>query len=717
MARLDDLVRQVQDPRLRREMEQALATLKRTQRFGLVYEEHLPETTALPGVPILPGTLVVRRDAPAGGYLRVMDVHDDGTALVVPARLTDDPDDAPQEMVEVLPVPVRELMAVKGFGETIYAGLTPLGTVERGGADRPHHAVVNAENFHGLQLLRFLYEGQVDCLYLDPPYNTGARDWKYNNDYVDGTDAWRHSKWLSYMEKRLRLAKTLLKPDGVLIVTIDENEVDHLSILLKSIFPQHLHQKASIVINPSGVSSGVLSRVDEYALFCFPQGFIPTPHEDDFLTYDPSEPEDGVSWESLLRRGNAWASGKRKNLCYPVHIDPKTGKIVGTGKSLRDEEKEGLIREDFPSKTPDGLDAAWPIRTDGKIGIWRVDRRKLQILHSKGFLYASQKDERRGTWSLKYLMEGTVDKINSGEIIVVGSGSKGEVLLEASSQRNTLPKTVWKRGRHTAGGAGGTQILNAFLSDKGIFSFPKSVYAVQDTLRLAVGNRPDALIVDVFAGSGTTLHATALLNAHDGGRRRCVLVTNNEVSEEDTKALHAAGHYRGDAAFEARGIFERATRPRVEAALSGVRPDGTPVPGAYLDGRPYAEGLAENAAFFRLDYLDPLAVEAGQAFDAIVPLLWLAAGGVGAPEYGAETRGQPFTLPDGSTYGVLLRETAFRAFVGALAARADVTHVWLVTDSEASFAEMRSLLPASLTVGMLYRDYLANFRLNTTTPR
>jgi adenine-specific DNA-methyltransferase len=106
-------------------------------------------------------------------------------------------------------------------------------------ADAPWHTLIEADNYHALQLLDYLYAGQVDCIYIDPPYNTGARDWKYNNDYVDGNDGWRHSKWLAFMEKRLKLAKRLLKPDtGVLIVTIDEHEVHHLGMLLEREFPE-----------------------------------------------------------------------------------------------------------------------------------------------------------------------------------------------------------------------------------------------------------------------------------------------------------------------------------------------------------------------------------------------------------------------------------------------------------------------------------------------
>ena len=99
--------------------------------------------------------------------------------------------------------------------------LSPLGSVRRGAARDPH-LVIRSENYHALQLLQYTHAGAVDVIYIDPPYNTGAQDWQYNNDYVDKNDRWRHSKWLSFMEKRLRLAKPLLKDDGVLIITVDD---------------------------------------------------------------------------------------------------------------------------------------------------------------------------------------------------------------------------------------------------------------------------------------------------------------------------------------------------------------------------------------------------------------------------------------------------------------------------------------------------------------
>jgi len=238
-----------------------------------------------------------------------------------------------------------------------------------------------------------------------------------------------------------------------------------------------------------------------------------------------------------------------------------------------------------------------------------------------------------------------------------------------------------------------------------------SVYAVRDCLAPVVRERPNALIVDFFAGSGTTFHATCLLNAEDGGERRSILVTNNEVSEKTAKELNNNGYHRGDSEFEAQGIFEQVARPRCEGVVTGRRPNGTIIPGKHLNGRPFEEGFPENVEFYRLDYLDPDEVDLGLQFEAILPALWLAAGGVGDREKPGD--GQDYSMPEGSTYGVLFKESRFRRFKEALEERPEVTHVWLVTDSEEAYAEMRSALPGWLSASMLYRDYLRNFRINT----
>lgn len=154
------------------------------------------------------------------------------------------------------------------FGTPIFPGLVPTGEVLNGG-DKPFHTVIDGENFHALETLLYAYEGAVDAIYIDPPYNTGARDWKYNNRYVDSTDSYRHSMWLSMLDKRLRLAKRLLNPeDSVLIVTIDEKEVHRLGLLLEDVFKSARVQMVSSVTNPKGATrSAAFGRTDEHIFF------------------------------------------------------------------------------------------------------------------------------------------------------------------------------------------------------------------------------------------------------------------------------------------------------------------------------------------------------------------------------------------------------------------------------------------------------------------
>jgi adenine-specific DNA-methyltransferase len=409
-------------------------------------------------------------------------------------------------------------------------------------------------------LLLYLYEGKADCLYLDPPYNTGARDWTYNNRFVDANDSYRHSKWLSFMEKRLRLAKRLLKPDGVLVITIDEHEVHHLGMLLERVFPDARRQMVTICINPSGVSGEGLSRVEEYAFYCFLGKSGPVKTGDDLLSAT-TKAADYIRWEALMRGGNAWYRAKRPNLCYPIVLTRDGNQIVGVGDPLPFHNKEAAdaAEESRRSHTPKRSLLAWPVRKDGKLGIWRVDGTRLMDLVKDGYAYVSSRDEERQTWTIRYLMSGTVKAIERGLIAVVGKGDRGEALLRRKVARETTAKTVWHRGRHTAGGAGGTHLLASFLGERDLFPFPKSLYAVRDCLDIAVGDRKDTLILDFFAGSGTTLHATVLMNAADAGTRRCVLVTNNEVNGETANALRKAGHWRGSVEFEREGIFNKVT--------------------------------------------------------------------------------------------------------------------------------------------------------------
>jgi adenine-specific DNA-methyltransferase len=385
VARIHDLIRQLADesPDLAREIEREIDVLSERRAFGLNFERHTPEEVELPNRPVRRGDKVhilpPRAETPkaANAVMWVVEETDRAVGTATVARVD------PKGTVETRDVDLVDLVVVAEFRDPIYPGLESTGAVECGG-DKPYHSVINGENFHALQTLLFTHRGKVDAIYIDPPYNTGARDWKYNNDYVESDDQYRHSKWLAFMERRLLLAKELLNPENsVLIVTIDEKEVHRLALLLEQVFPEAARQLVSIVINPSGTSRDLLSRVEEHAIFLFLGEAGPARVPDNLLTESESLVDAPLPWESLLRRGNTWYRASRPNLCYPVLVRRLTHEIVGVGSPFSGTD-EGT------RTTQDGdLDYAWPVRTDGRLGIWRKDGAGLMDLVRRGYAYAS----------------------------------------------------------------------------------------------------------------------------------------------------------------------------------------------------------------------------------------------------------------------------------------------------------------------------------------
>ena len=707
MAEIDELLTQIEDDGLRSQLTASVEGLRRQLKFGLVFEKHIPESIRLYGVPPRPGDTVQLRAAGAES--------EEFRVLRANTRTVTATDSSGAQRA----LPVHDIVVLKKFGEPAYPALKPQGRTSRG-KTKPYHSVINGENFHALQLLRYLYRGQVDCIYIDPPYNTGDRDWQYNNRYVDEKDRWRHSKWLSFMEKRLQLAKDLLREDGVLIVTIDEHEVHHLGVLIEQIFPGRLLQTITIVMNPKGTGKLNFARVNEYALFCLPKTTeslvtgLPE-HEADMLTgkryvehVEQQEEDDDTGndeavdgeavaddvaesaplpfpredlhlWElrhARRRGGESSYRHQRHNQFYPLYVDPKAGRVVGAGESLP------LDQE--PTFEPvEGLIPLWPIDKEGNQRCWRYIPESMRKKIDGGFVVLGQVAADGKSWTVNYWVPKT--------------------------QRKKY-KTVWWSTSHDAG-THGTSMLHKLLGDRTAFPFPKSLYAVRDTLLSVVRDRPDALILDFFAGSGTTLHATALINALDGGSRRCILVSNNEVAAKTSDGLLRAGHLPGDEEYEKHGIFWKATRPRVEAAITGQR-GNRPIEGIYQGiERSFADGFEENVEFYDLVYLDRDAVREGTEFAAIEPCLWLAAGGVGSRP--VSDLGEPFAVHSDSNYAVLFDRSAFRRFLTQLKHNPQVTHVYLVTDSESSYNQMRAKLPGGQNATMLYRDYLGNFRINT----
>lgn len=696
MARIDDLIGQIADKQLRQRLGAALADMKRRQRFGLVFEEHIPETAALLNFPVQEGASVQRRDDRDGHQLyQVKSVSSSG-------RATLEPEGGGSEEA----VSVTELMVVKRFGDPIFPALTSLGSIRRGPKDKPHHAVVSSENFHALQLLIYLYEAQVDCIYIDPPYNTGARDWKYNNRYVDNNDVWRHSKWLSFMEKRLKLAKRLLKPDGVLLVTIDEHEVHHLGMLLERVFPGAVVQMVSTLTNPATVARAEgFGRSDEYIFVVALGGARPqrVKLSREWVSAKGRTHTGNIRWDLLRRSGPGSARKDSPGCFYPIYVDPDGPQIAKIGRAL----PAGKSRA--PSMK--GYVPVLPIRQDGSLGRWQWTPKTIQERMKQGRVRIT--GTKKKGFVVSILKDGEFAKVSRGEFTVTGQRADGSLVVDDIDTDTVLaiPGSQWRVSSHDATQYG-SRLLSEFLPGRK-FPFPKSLYAVEDALRFFVQHKPDALVMDFFGGSGTTAHAVFRLNRQDGGRRRCVVVTNNEVSVEEAFALRSKGLRPGDRDWEACGIFDCVTRPRITAAITGRTPEGSPIKGEYkfTDEFPFKEGFKENVEFFRVSYLDPDDVDLGTQFEAIFPSLWLAAGGVGQrPKVKAH---QDMIVEPGAPYAVLLREKRFRQFLAAIANRPDITHVWLVTDSEDSFAEMRAALRPNLKSSMLYRDYLRNFRINT----
>ena len=216
MSRLSDLLRQLEGKNrqladdLRREFQQ----LSKRRAFGLNFERHVPESVELPGRPVRKGDKVrfqAARGEPVNSVDRrlwqVVALRNQKKRRVAELARRD----APDAEIEKINRAVADLVVVAEFRDPIFPGLKSTGKVERGG-DRPYHTVINAENYHALQALLYTHAGKVDAIYIDPPYNTGAKDWKYNNDYVDGDDAYRHSKWFAFMERRLKLAQEVAQP-------------------------------------------------------------------------------------------------------------------------------------------------------------------------------------------------------------------------------------------------------------------------------------------------------------------------------------------------------------------------------------------------------------------------------------------------------------------------------------------------------------------------
>lgn len=698
MALLQDLIKQIDDEMLRQRIMVEVNKLSKQKKFGLVFEEHLPECTPLYDVEIRRDSKVALKTGQVSDVYIVRSI-DEGKAICEHKL---DHTEAEFDL--------NDLVAVAEFGEPIYPYLKPIDTVCNAPDSDLWHTLIEADNYHALQLLEYLYAGKVDCIYIDPPYNTGAKDWKYNNDYVDSSDQYRHSKWLSMMEKRLRLAKKLLNPaDSVLIVTIDEKEYLHLGCLLEEIFSDCNIQMVTDVINAKGVARlNQFSRVEEYIFFVELGKAYPFLSSDSMLDFEMTgnykqNVGDTVPWSRMLRRGSNSHREHSENCFYPIFVDEANERIDSVGFPPG----KGNSRESIA--VPTGCVAVWPMHSGNVEGCWQLSRAKFVQALNEGTAKLGRKNK-LGQWSINYLNKGLLEEISNGNVVITGKDVSGAVILERKENKLVSAKSVWNRKSHDAS-LYGSVLLSSIIEKR--FSYPKSVYSEYDTIRFFVANKPNALIVDFFAGSGTTLHAVNLLNAEDGGHRRCILVTNNEVSDDEAKSLKEQGYQPGDKEWEKLGIARYVTWPRTVCSIEGHDVNGNPLKGNYLGSDiPMSDGFKANAAYFKLGFLDKASVRIGRQFREMLPTLWMKAGCFGScPTLAGQKIPEYMVLPE-NRMAILNDNSRFAKFAKEVGNAPDIETVYLVTDSDADYRSMSRGLNAKQTY-QLYRDYLDNFRINS----
>lgn len=347
--------------------------------------------------------------------------------------------------------------------------------------DAPNHILIEGDNLEALTALSYTHEGKIDVIYIDPPYNTGNKDFVYNDSFVDSEDSYRHSKWLSFMNKRLKIAKKLLSDKGVIFISIDDNEQANLKLLCDEIF-RNFDYVGTIPWRKRTAKTDVPHSFSQdyewilcYAALNFRAGI-----EKETRKYFESPDFPNKPWRihDLTKQTSA---EERPNSFFTI-INPKTG-------------------DEYPANP----NRTWAITEETFEEYYAVNR--IVFPGDYDFLRISKP-------ALRYWKED--DEKKAGD------------LFGFTSVSTDLPKEVGMT-------QDGTKDINEVFGNK-IFGFPKPLSLINYILKVSTPRAKDITILDFFAGSGTTLHATMQLNAEDGGHRQCILVTNNEnnICEEVT---------------------------------------------------------------------------------------------------------------------------------------------------------------------------------------
>lgn len=326
--------------------------------------------------------------------------------------------------------------------------------------------LIKSDNFQALNTLMPKYQGKVDLIYIDPPYNAPASEIIYKNNFKDST-------WLTMMENRLRLGKEFLSQRGILTCAIDENEQENLGLLLSDIFYEYEKTCVSVRHNPKGIQGGFIAQNNEFAYFLSPEKMI---------SNNKPIPKDEWKYDHLRNWGGESERHTAKNCFYPIYV--KDSKIIGFGEVCKDDfhPTANVIRDD-------GIIEVYPIDSNGIERKWTYARQSIESIW-KNLKIEKDKD---GTISIK------------------------KPIIEVRF------KTIWDESTYIAGDYGSKILTNILPNNK--FDYPKSIHTVKDSIYLA--SKEDSIILDFFGGSGTTAHAVLELN-REGGNRKFVLVEQGE---------------------------------------------------------------------------------------------------------------------------------------------------------------------------------------------
>lgn len=663
---LERYLAEIADPVLRENLAREIGSLKR--EFGLVFERHHPEGIRLPKHVVKRGSKVVvstvnGKPNKDSVFYRVHRLNrDESTALLVDAE--------GNEAIH----PIASLTVAKEFGDVMYPGLRKLSEIRRGAPDAPVHTIINGENYHALEALQYTHSGKVDLIYIDPPYNTGAADWKYNDRYVDAKDGYRHSKWLSFMEKRLLIAKALLKPTGVLIMAIGDDEHHRLRMLADDIFGEKNFISNVVWQGGRKNDSRYISNGADYML-------VYAREEDALRAADIKWREEKRGVHQVLAAGRqAWThSGHDEARARAImsawfKAQPKDSPVQGLARNTYFLHDGGLARD---------TDITWPGGGGPRYDVLHPSTGMPVPIPDRGWLYSTP--------------ERMQQAIDAGEIIFREDHTK-PISLKKRLENVTgqVVQSVFDHQRTHSG-----RHLQEVLGDKR-FPFPKDHEVLSRWIGLMAPE--DAVILDFFGGSGTTAEAVIRLNAEDGGTRQAILVTNNELSKADDTKLRKAGHMPGDDEYESLGVFHHVTKPRLETVVTGIRQDGST----------YSAGLDANIAFFEMTYLDEPEIVTGRAFNDLAGLFWLKAGGIGGTvELTTGAKADGFAISESGRTAVLLTPGRAKALAEKLAAtERTISHLFIVTDSEAQGDEAATHFPGGITVERIYGNYLEAFQVN-----